>query len=245
MNQPDWSVQWQQLKDIIDGARHIVFFGGAGVSTESGIPDFRSQNGLYNTQYKYPPETIVSHSFLMQHPAEFYRFYRDKMLPQGILPNVTHRVLARWEQQGKLDAIVTQNIDNLHEMAGSRRIYKLHGSTDQNYCMRCGRSYGVDAILGTTGVPYCDCGGMIRPRVVLYEESLDGDVVEGAVRAIEGADVLLVCGTSLVVYPAAGLLQYFGGKYLVLINRDATSYDRQAHLVIHRSLGDVFSRFEE
>ena len=244
MTQTDWSQQWQQLKQIVDGAKRMVFFGGAGVSTESGIPDFRSQNGLYNTRYRYPPETIVSHSFLMQHPAEFYDFYREKMLPQGIQPNVTHRVLAQWERQGKLAAIVTQNIDNLHEMAGSKRLYKLHGSTAENYCMRCKKPYDVQAILNTTGVPYCSCGGMIRPRVVLYEESLDGDVVEGAVRAIEQADVMLVCGTSLVVYPAAGLIDYFGGQHLVLINRDATAYDNAAELVIHRSLGEVFSLFE-
>lgn len=236
--------QWEQLQSIVNGAKRMVFFGGAGVSTESGIPDFRSQSGLYNTRYRYPPETIVSHSFLLQHPDEFYAFYREKMLPQGIRPNVTHRVLAHWEQQGKLQAVVTQNIDDLHEQAGSKCVYKLHGSTAQNYCMRCQKPYDVQAILSTTGVPRCSCGGMIRPRVVLYEEMLDDEVVSGAIRAIESADVMLVGGTSLVVYPAAGLLSYFRGNWLVLINRDATPYDSQADLLLHESLGDVFSRFE-
>lgn len=235
--------QWQQLKQIVDGAKRMVFFGGAGVSTESGIPDFRSQNGLYHTQYRYPPETIVSHSFLMQHPQEFYDFYRAKMLPQGIKPNVTHRVLAKWEQEGKLAAVVTQNIDNLHEDAGSKNVFKLHGSTARNYCMWCKKTYDVDAILRTDGIPRCSCGGMIRPYVVLYEEQLDSEVVSGAVRAIEQADVLLVGGTSLVVYPAAGLISYFRGRSLVLINREATAYDSEADLVLHESLGDVFGRF--
>lgn len=235
----------QQLKAWVKHAKNIVFFGGAGVSTESGIPDFRSQDGLYRLQYKYPPETIISHSFLLSHPEEFYRFYRDKMLPQGVQPNITHKVVAEWERQGKLLACITQNIDDLHEQAGSKRLYKLHGSTAVNYCMWCKKRYDVQAILGTTGVPRCTCGGMIRPDVVLYEESLDDKVVEGAVDAIEKADLMLVCGTSLVVYPAAGMLQYYGGKQLALINRTSTAYDGYANLVLHESLGEVFSALAE
>lgn len=234
----------EQLKSIIRKARNIVFFGGAGVSTESGIPDFRSQDGLYHSQYKYPPETIVSHSFLMSHPDEFYRFYRDKMLPRGIQPNVTHRVVTQWQRAGKLRACITQNIDDLHEKAGTTRLYKLHGSTAENYCMRCHKPYDVEYVLNTTGVPRCPCGGMIRPNVVLYEENLDEDVVSGAVRAIEEADVMLVCGTSLVVYPAAGMLQFYQGDKLVLINRTSTPYDGYASLVLHESLGEVFSALE-
>jgi len=230
----------QALKKMVEEARKIVFFGGAGVSTESGIPDFRSQDGLYRQQYKYPPETIISHSFLLSQPEEFYRFYRDKMLPQGIEPNVTHRVVAKWERQGKLLACITQNIDDLHEKAGTKRLYKLHGSTAVNYCMRCRKPYDVGYILATTGVPRCTCGGMIRPDVVLYEENLNEEVVSGAIAAIEEADLMLVCGTSLVVYPAAGMLQYFGGDRLVLINRTSTPYDGYASLVLHESLGEVF-----
>lgn len=234
----------KELQSIVRKAKRIVFFGGAGVSTESGIPDFRSQDGLYRQHYKYPPETIISHSFLLSHPEEFYRFYRDKMLPQGIEPNVTHRVVAKWEQEGKLLACVTQNIDDLHEKAGTHRLYKLHGSTSVNYCMRCRKPYDVGYILQSQGVPRCTCGGMIRPDVVLYEESLDDRVVEGAVSAIEHADVLLVCGTSLVVYPAAGFIQYYTGDNLVLINRTPTPYDGYARLVMHESLGEVFAALE-
>lgn len=231
----------EQLKAMVRDARRIVFFGGAGVSTESGIPDFRSQDGLYAQQYRYPPETIISHSFLLSHPEEFYRFYRDKMLPQGVRPNITHQVVAEWEQQGKLLACITQNIDDLHEQAGTKRLYKLHGSTAVNYCMRCRKPYDVGYILRTEGVPHCTCGGMIRPDVVLYEESLDDNVVAGAIAAIERADLLLVCGTSLVVYPAAGFLQYYQGDELVLVNRTATAYDSAAKLVLHESLGEVFA----
>lgn len=235
----------QQLRSWVKEARNIVFFGGAGVSTESGIPDFRSQDGLYRQQYKYPPETIISHSFLLSHPEEFYRFYRTKMLPQGIEPNVTHRVVAEWERQGKLRACITQNIDDLHEKAGTKRLYKLHGSTSRNYCMRCRKPYDVQAILSTEGVPRCSCGGMIRPDVVLYEETLDDDVVRQSVEAISEADLMLVCGTSLVVYPAAGLIQYYTGDRLVLINRTSTAYDGYAALVMHESLGDVFGALDE
>lgn len=234
-----------ELKSLVKKACKIVFFGGAGVSTESGIPDFRSQDGLYRQQYKYPPETIISHSFLLTHPDEFYRFYRAKMLPRNVQPNVTHKVVARWEEEGKLLACITQNIDDLHEKAGTKRLYKLHGSTARNYCMRCHREYDVSYILETDGVPYCLCGGMIRPDVVLYEESLDDAVVDGAIRAIEEADLLLVCGTSLVVYPAAGFLQYYQGDSLVLVNRTSTPYDGYARLVLHESLGDVFSALAE
>ena len=238
------SDKMQQLVSLVRQSHKIVFFGGAGVSTESGIPDFRSQDGLYRTQYRYPPETIISHDFLMDNPEEFYRFYRDKMLPQGIEPNVTHRVVAAWERQGKLRACVTQNIDDLHEKAGTHKLYKLHGSTAVNYCIRCRKAYDISYILSTTGVPRCSCGGMIRPDVVLYGENLDEDVVRGAVEAIEDADLMLVCGTSLVVYPAAGMLQYYGGDKLVLVNRTSTPYDGYARLVLHESLGDVFGVLE-
>ena len=235
----------KELQSIIRKAKRIVFFGGAGVSTESGIPDFRSQDGLYRQHYKYPPETIISHSFLFSHPEEFWQFYRDKMLPQGVEPNITHRVVAKWEKEGKLLACVTQNIDDLHEKAGTKRLYKLHGSTDRNYCSRCHKPYDVGYILHTKGVPRCSCGGMIRPDVVLYEESLDERVVEGAVKAIEEADVLLVCGTSLVVYPAAGFIQYYTGDNLVLLNRTPTPYDGYARLVLHESLGEVFEALKD
>ena len=233
--------QLEQLKSIIRKGKRIVFFGGAGVSTESGIPDFRSQDGLYNQRYTYPPETIISHSFFLSHPDIFWQFYREKMLPQGIEPNITHKVVAKWEEEGRLLACVTQNIDDLHEKAGTKRLYKLHGTTTVNHCMRCGKRYDVGYILSTTGVPKCSCGGMVKPDVVLYEENLDDRVVEGAVKAIEDADVLLVCGTSLVVYPAAGFIQYYGGDNLILINRTPTPYDGYARLVLHDSLGEVFT----
>ena len=232
------------LKQWVSESRNIVFFGGAGVSTESGIKDFRSVDGLYSQKFEYPPETIISHSFYVRKPDYFFRFYREKMLPLGYEPNVTHKVLAKWEREGKLSAVVTQNIDGLHQKAGSRRVYELHGSVLRNYCTRCGKAYSAEFIRDCAGVPKCDCGGTVKPDVVLYEEGLDQATLEGAVRAIAGADLLIVGGTSLTVYPAAGLIQYYGGNRLVLINRDETPYDSQADLVLHESLGDVFRYLE-
>ena len=232
------------LKQWVSESRNIVFFGGAGVSTESGIKDFRSVDGLYSQKFDYPPETIISHSFYVRKPEYFFRFYREKMLPLGYEPNVTHKVLAKWERVGKLSAVVTQNIDGLHQKAGSKRVYELHGSVLRNYCTRCGKAYSAEFIRDCAGVPKCDCGGTVKPDVVLYEEGLDQATLEGAVRAIAGADMLIVGGTSLTVYPAAGLIQYYGGNRLVLINRDETPYDDQADLVLHESLGDVFRYLE-
>lgn len=228
------------LKTWVSEAKSIVFFGGAGVSTESGIPDFRSVDGLYHQKFDYPPETIISHSFFVRKPEYFYNFYREKMLPLGFAPNVTHKVLARWEQEGRLDAVVTQNIDGLHQKAGSKKVFELHGSVLRNYCTRCGKSYSAEFIKHSKGIPLCDCGAIVKPDVVLYEEALDEDCMTGAVNAIARADMLIVAGTSLTVYPAAGLLRYFRGKHLVLINRDETPYDDEADLVLHDSLGDVF-----
>ena len=232
----------ETLKSWIEQAHRAVFFGGAGVSTESGIPDFRSVDGLYHQKFDYPPETIISRSFFDRRPEEFFKFYREKMLPLGFEPNVTHRVLARLEQEGHLAAVVTQNIDGLHQKAGSRRVFELHGSVLRNYCMRCGRAYPATFIRDCPGVPRCDCGGIVKPDVVLYEEPLDEKTLTGAVRAISRADLLIVGGTSLTVYPAAGLLRYYGGDRLVLINRDETPYDNEASLVLHESLGEVFSQ---
>lgn len=232
----------ETLKSWIEQAHRAVFFGGAGVSTESGIPDFRSVDGLYHQKFDYPPETIISRSFFDRRPEEFFKFYREKMLPLGFEPNVTHRVLARLEQEGHLAAVVTQNIDGLHQKAGSRRVFELHGSVLRNHCMRCGRAYPATFIRDCPGVPHCDCGGIVKPDVVLYEEPLDEKTLTGAVRAISRADLLIVGGTSLTVYPAAGLLRYYGGDRLVLINRDETPYDNEASLVLHESLGEVFSR---
>ena len=232
----------ETLKSWIEHAHRAVFFGGAGVSTESGIPDFRSVDGLYHQKFDYPPETIISRSFFDRRPEEFVKFYREKMLPLGFEPNVTHRVLARLEQEGHLAAVVTQNIDGLHQKAGSRRVFELHGSVLRNHCMRCGRAYPATFIRDCPGVPRCDCGGIVKPDVVLYEEPLDEKTLTGAVKAISRADLLIVGGTSLTVYPAAGLLRYYGGDRLVLINRDETPYDNEASLVLHESLGEVFSR---
>ena len=229
------------LKRWVGEARDLVFFGGAGVSTESGVPDFRSEDGLYRQSFDYPPETIISHSFFLQNPAYFFRFYREKMMPLDAQPNITHRTLARWEAEGKLDAVVTQNIDGLHQKAGSRRVYELHGSILRNYCTRCGKFYPAERIRDTDGIPRCTCGGIIKPDVVLYEEPLGEETVEKSVEAIAGADVLIVGGTSLTVYPAAGLLRYYRGSRLVLINRDETPYDGRADLVLHESLGAVFA----
>ena len=230
------------LKRWVAESSRIVFFGGAGVSTESGIPDFRGVDGLYRQKFEFPPERIISHSFYEADPAYFYRFYREKMLPLGFEPNITHQVLARWEREGKLSAVVTQNIDGLHQKAGSQRVYELHGSVLRNYCRRCRRFYPAEFIRDTEGVPTCACGGMVKPDVVLYEERLDAQVMEDSVRAIRQADLLIVAGTSLTVYPAAGMVEYYPGDRMVLINRDATPYDHRAQLVFHEGLGDVFSR---
>ncbi len=229
-----------RLQEIIDSSDNIVFFGGAGVSTESGIPDFRSQDGLYSQSYKYPPETILSHSFFMQKPEEFYRFYHDKMLIKNAKPNKAHLKLAELENAGKIKAVITQNIDGLHQKAGSRNVYELHGSTLRNHCMDCGRSYDTGYIMDADGVPVCEsCGGIIKPDVVLYEESLDDATVEGAVKAISAADVLIIGGTSLVVYPAAGFVNYYHGNRLVLINKGETSMDSEADLVINAPIGEI------
>lgn len=232
----------ETLKRWVEESSRIVAFTGAGVSTESGIKDFRSVDGLYNQKFEYPPETIISHTFYEQKPEYFFRFYREKMLPLGFEPNITHRVLAQWEQQGKLAAVVTQNIDGLHQKAGSKRVYELHGSVLRNYCTHCGKFYPAAFIKESEGIPRCSCGGIVKPDVVLYEEGLDQDTLEKSVRAIYQADLLIVAGTSLTVYPAAGLINYYRGDRLVLINRDATPYDSQADLVLHESLGNVFSQ---
>lgn len=232
----------ETLKRWIEESRRIVAFTGAGVSTESGIPDFRSVDGLYNQKFDYPPETIISHSFYERKPEYFFRFYREKMLPLGFTPNITHKVLARWEAEGKLSAVVTQNIDGLHQKAGSQKVYELHGSVLRNYCVRCGKFHSAEFIKESAGIPRCSCGGIVKPDVVLYEESLDQDTIEKSVRAIHHADLLIVAGTSLTVYPAAGFINYYRGNRLVLINRDATPYDAQADLVLHESLGNVFSQ---
>lgn len=230
-----------KLKQWVQESKRIVFFGGAGVSTESGIKDFRSVDGLYNQKFEYPPEQIISHSFFMKDPEYFFRFYKDKMLPLGFMPNVTHRTLARWEKEGKLLAVITQNIDGLHQMAGSQKVYELHGSVLRNTCFRCGKQFTAQFVKNSVGVPKCDCGGIVKPNVVLYEESLDAQVLEKSIHAISCADMLIVGGTSLTVYPAAGLVNYYSGNRLVLINRDETPYDAQADLVFHASLGDIFS----
>ncbi len=232
----------ETLKQWITESKNIVFFGGAGVSTESGIKDFRSVDGLYNQKFEYPPETIISHSFYLQDPAYFFRFYKEKMLPLGFEPNVTHKVLAQWEQEGKLAAVVTQNIDGLHQKAGSQKVYELHGSVLRNYCTRCRKFHSAEFIKESPGVPRCSCGGIVKPDVVLYEEGLDQDTIEKSVNAIAGADLFIVAGTSLTVYPAAGLIRYYQGNRLVLINRDETPYDAYADLVFHDSLGDIFSQ---
>ncbi len=235
----------ETLKQWIKESSRIVFFGGAGVSTESGIPDFRSVDGLYHQKFEYPPETIISHSFYEAWPEYFFRFYREKMLPLGFEPNITHRILAKWEKEGKLLAVVTQNIDGLHQKAGSKRVYELHGSVLRNYCTRCGKFYPAEYIRDAQGIPRCTCGGIVKPDVVLYEESLNENTLAGAISVLRQADLLIVGGTSLTVYPAAGLLGYYRGRRLVLINRDATPYDSEADLVFHDSLGGIFSRLEE
>lgn len=231
------------LQEIIDNSNNIVFFGGAGVSTESGIPDFRSVDGLYNQKYDYPPEEILSHTFFEKHTEYFYNFYRDKMLCLDAVPNAAHLKLAELEKAGKLSAVVTQNIDGLHQKAGSKNVYELHGTTLKNYCTRCGKFFPAEYIRDSEGVPHCDkCGAVIKPDVVLYEESLDSNTVNGAVSAISNADCLIVAGTSLVVYPAAGFIRYFKGNHFVLINKTPTQADSLADLVIHDSVGKVLSK---
>lgn len=231
----------EQFQKIIDESRHIVFFTGAGVSTDSGIPDFRSQDGLYNQKYSLPPEEIISHSYFVSHPEEFFRFYKDKMLYLDAEANSVHQFIAQCEEAGKSLGVVTQNIDGLHQKAGSKKVYELHGSVLRNYCEKCGKFFPVKYVKEAEGVPYCDrCGGIVKPDVVLYEEGLSEPVLRGAVSAIQSADTLVVLGTSLVVYPAAGLLRYFSGKNLVLINRDSTPYDEAADLVINTTFQNVF-----
>ena len=234
--------QCSLLQSYIQKARRVVFFGGAGVSTESGIPDFRSADGLYHEKYPVPPEVILSHTYFLAHPAEFYRFYRDKMNCLAAAPNPAHHTLAKWEKMGKVSAVVTQNIDGLHTKAGSRTVWELHGSIHRNYCMDCGKPYPAEAIFDSSEpVPHCACGGVIRPDVVLYEEGLSDETVEGAIDAIRDCDLLLVAGTSLTVYPAAGLLRFYGGRQLVLINRDETPMDALATLVMRDKVGEVLS----
>lgn len=232
----------KKLKELIDGTDNIVFFGGAGVSTESGIPDFRSVDGLYHQQWDDPPETILSHTYYERYPEKFFAFYRAKLLCEGAKPNAAHLKLAEWEKEGKLKAVITQNIDGLHQAAGSKNVLELHGSIHRCYCMRCGRPYPAERVNHGTGVPHCDCGGIIRPDIVFYEECLDEDVLSKSIRYIREAEVLIVGGTSLAVYPAAGLLNYYSGHRLVLINRSATPYDAQADLIIHEKIGEVFAQ---
>ncbi|HAF26641.1 MAG TPA: NAD-dependent protein deacylase [Lachnospiraceae bacterium] len=234
----------EKLQQMIDESSSIVFFGGAGVSTESGIPDFRSVDGLYHQKYDYPPETILSHTFFVRKTDEFYRFYRDKMLCLDAKPNAAHLKLAELERAGKLKAVVTQNIDGLHQSAGSKNVYELHGSVLRNYCTQCGKFHDVKFIMNSEGVPRCECGGLVKPDVVLYEEGLDNNVMSGAIRAISEADMLIIGGTSLVVYPAAGLVNYYRGNKLVLINKSSTSIDSSADLVIADAIGEVFSQIK-
>ena len=235
--------QIEKLKELIDQSDNIVFFGGAGVSTESGIPDFRSVDGLYNQKYDYPPEKILSHTFYRRNPEEFYRFYKDKMLCLTAKPNPAHHMLAKWESEGKLKAVITQNIDGLHQAAGSKEVLELHGSVLRNYCEKCGSFFDAEYILHSEGVPVCDkCGGSIKPDVVLYEEGLDQSIMQESVSNIKNADMLIVGGTSLAVYPAAGLIDDYQGKRLVLINRDTTPMDGHADLVIHGSIGEILGQ---
>lgn len=232
----------EKLQQMIDGSRRIVFFGGAGVSTESGIPDFRSVDGLYHQKFDYPPETILSHSFFISHTAEFFDFYRQKMICLTARPNAAHRKLAELEAAGKLSAVVTQNIDGLHQMAGSKNVLELHGSIHRNYCQKCHECYSAEEILNSTGIPRCSCGGLIKPDVVLYEEQLDSRTIDESLRYISEADMLIIAGTSLTVYPAASLIRYFHGSYLVLINRDPTPMDNRTSLTIHGKVGEVLGQ---
>ena len=232
----------EKLQEMIDKSNNIVFFGGAGVSTESGIKDFRSVDGLYNEKYDYPPEVILSHTFFMNNTKEFYKFYRDKLNTLNIEPNITHNFLKLLEDKGKLKAIVTQNIDGLHEKADSKNVLLLHGTIYRNYCMKCNKFYDAEYVFNNKDIPKCDCGGLIKPDVVLYEEALNEKVVSEAIKAIKEADLLIIAGTSLAVYPAASYINYFNGKYLVIINKDSTPYDLRADLVINDKLGNVFSK---
>lgn len=232
----------KELKEIVDGSNNIVFFGGAGVSTESGVPDFRSEDGLYHQQYKYPPEQILSHTFYMRMPEEFFRFYKDKLLITGVKPNKAHIKLAELEKKGKLKAVITQNIDGLHQAAGSKEVLELHGSVHRNYCEKCGKFYDFDYMANAEGVPVCSCGGRIKPDVVLYEEGLDMGIMQKAVDYISNADVLIIGGTSLAVYPAAGLIDYYRGNKLILINKSATPRDRQADLVVQGAIGEILDQ---
>ena len=234
--------QMETFKQWIRESKRIVFFGGAGVSTESGIPDFRSVDGLYNQKFEYPPERIISRSFYEKDPAYFFRFYREKMLPLGFEPNITHRKLAQWEEEGKLLGVVTQNIDGLHQKAGSKRVYELHGSVLRNYCTRCRKFHTAEFVRDCDGVPRCECGGIVKPAVVLYEEMLNQNTLYNSIDVISNADLLIVAGTSLTVYPAAGLVEYYTGNRMVLINRDTTPYDHRADLVFHDRLGEIFSQ---
>ena len=235
----------EELKKMVAESSNIVFFGGAGVSTESGIPDFRSVDGLYNQQYQYPPETILSHTFYRRNTEEFFRFYKDRMIFPEAKPNAAHLALAELENQGKLQAVITQNIDGLHQMAGSKAVMELHGSVHRNYCSRCGQFYSLEDILAKDGVPYCECGGVIKPDVVLYEEGLDQGVLQKAVSYIRHADMLIIGGTSLVVYPAAGLIHYYQGNKLVIINKDVTPVDQQADLVVSGKIGEIFAQIAD
>lgn len=232
----------EKLQQMIDGSRRIVFFGGAGVSTESGIPDFRSVDGLYHQKFDYPPETILSHSFFISHTAEFFDFYRQKMICLTARPNAAHRKLAELEAAGRLSAVVTQNIDGLHQMAGSKNVLELHGSVHRNYCQKCHKCYSAEEILNSTGIPRCSCGGLIKPDVVLYEEQLDSRTIDESLQYISEADMLIIAGTSLTVYPAASLIRYFCGSYLVLINRDPTPMDNRTSLTIHGKVGEVLGQ---
>lgn len=246
MEQEQLQKNIETAADWVSQSHNIVFFGGAGVSTESGIPDFCSVDGLYNQKYAYPPETILSHTFFQEHTEEFYRFYQDKMLALEAKPNAAHLKLAQWEKNGRLKAVITQNIDGLHQAAGSQNVLELHGSVHRNYCTKCGKFFDAHYMKAAQGVPYCDaCGGLIKPDVVLYEEGLDMDVLEKAVAYIAQADVLIVGGTSLVVYPAAGLIRYYKGHKLILINKGSTSYDSTANLIIPASIGKVLSALPE
>lgn len=234
----------KNLQNIVLNSENIVFFGGAGVSTESGIPDFRSVDGLYHQEYKYPPETILSHSFFMKNTKDFYDFYRKKMIFLDAKPNKAHQVLTELEKLGKLKAIITQNIDGLHQMAGSKSVLELHGSIHRNYCMKCKKFYGIETILNSEGIPKCKCGGTIKPDVVLYEEGLDNNIINKAVEYISNAEVLIIGGTSLGVYPAAGLIQYYKGNKLILINKSTTPMDKKAQLLLNGSIGEVLGALE-
>lgn len=234
----------QELQRVIDNSKSIVFFGGAGVSTESGIPDFRSVDGLYNQKYDYPPEEILSHTFFRKHTDEFYRFYRDKMLCLDKKPNKAHLKLAELEQAGKLSAVITQNIDGLHQAAGSKKVYELHGSVLRNYCLKCHKFHSAEFIKQSRGVPHCECGGVVKPDVVLYEEGLDDKIVSGALNVIQNADTMIIAGTSLTVYPAAGFVRYFSGNNLILINRDETPLDNSADMVFRDKVGELLSKIE-